>query len=349
MATRDAITLVLAILSTVILIRLLLPDILAVLGLSPLQNGFSAGPEDANSYWPTKLDEDLYQEILALGFQPLGTYWEQLHFTRRFDEFVFTRTEEKCFGILYPNDQIMSRRASFFTVFETGGVVFTKNYCGGLEIQEGDFLATGARTVSERRLPTPPLAPADSAWKRVLFCLAAGLVIATLVSASSLSSQLIIALGVLSGLAAFVALLPVLLRLTTPSNPEPEPVDLDLRISLSETLQRHRLNVNLLIAEGQQLPAVFDEEEFIATQKRYYRHPRLRMQFISAMATLLLAKLIILAPLPTFFFYRLGVRDPLPWVVLLGEGLVGLYLRYGCSSARVVNILRSFTRDQPRT
>ena len=64
------------------------------------------------------------------------------------------------------------------------------------------------------------------------------------------------------------------------------------------------------------------------------------------MAILLAGKLILLAPLPAFFFHRLGVHDPLPWSVLLAEGLVGLYLRYGCSPVTVLNILRGFRRNQ---
>ena len=120
-----------------------------------------------------------------------------------------------------------------------------------------------------------------------------------------------------------------------------------MRVPLAETLERHRLNVNRLIAEGQQLPAVFDGDEFLATQQRYYRHPRLRMKRLSSMGTLLFVKLIGLAPLPAIFFSNRGVRDPLPWGVLLAEGLVGLYLRYGCSSATVVNTLRGL-RSNPR-
>jgi hypothetical protein len=104
--------------------------------------------------------------------------------------------------------------------------------------------------------------------------------------------------------------------------------------------------VGQLIAQGQQLPVVFDGEEFIASQQRYHRHPRLRRQWQSTMGRLLLAKLIVLAPLPTIFFYSLGVYDPLPWSVLLVQGLVGLYLRYGCSSASVVNTLRGFRRKR---
>jgi hypothetical protein len=351
MPPQDPITLALAILSTFILIRLLLPNILAVLGLSSLKNGFAGGPEDANWYWPSKVDGDLYQEMLALGFQPEGTNWEQLPFTRRFEQFVFTRPGEKCFGLLYPNDQIMPRRGSFFTVFETGGVVFTKNYCGGVEVQEGDFLATGARTDPARDVPPAPPAPASSFGKPIVFCLAAGVLTATLVPGANrwLNYDQRVMLRVL-GAVVIGTLFKTRRQAAAPPCPVPQPaekpLDLDLRIPLAETLARHRLNVNRFIAQRQQLPAVFDGEEFIATQQRYYRHPRLRRQRQSTMWTLLLSKLMVLAPLPTIFFCSLGVRDPLPWGILLVEGLVGLYLRYGCSSATVLNILRGFRRNR---
>jgi hypothetical protein len=344
---QDTITLALAILSIVILIRLLLSDVFAVLGLDTLKNGFSGGPEDANSYWPTKLDDDLYQDMLALGFQPVGTYWEHVPFMRRFEEFVFTRPKENCFGILYPNDQIMPRRASFFTVFHSGGVVFTKNYSGGVEIQERDFLATGPLNDPVSHLPSQLPVPAWSSWKPIVFCLAVGLFVATLLSESDrwMSSNQRIVLWALSGLGLFSTLLQIRPRDAAPRGPEPQRGDLDLRMPLAETLARHRLNVNLLIADGQQLPTVFDGEEFTASQERYYRHPRLRRLHQASMGTLLLAKLLILAPLPAFFFYRLGAHHPLPWSILLIEGLAGLYLRYGCSTARVVDILRGLVRD----
>lgn len=271
----DTITFALAVVSTLILIRLLLPNISAVYGFMNLKNGFTGGPEHAHSDWPSRIDHDLYQEMLDLGFQPVGTNWEQLPFTRCFEQFVFTRPGEKCFGVLTPNDQIAPRRGWFLTVFKTGGVVFTKNYCGGVEVQEGNFLATGAQGDPA---PVPPVQ---------------------------------------------------------------QPVDRDLRIPLAETLARHRRNVDRLLAQGQQLPAAFDGDEFLATQQRYYRHPRLRREWQSSMWVLLLLKLLVLAPLPAFCFCTVGGDDPLPWSILLVEGLVGLSLRYGCSSAKVMNILRS--------
>jgi hypothetical protein len=347
MAPLGTITLVLAFLSSLILLRLLLPNVLAVLGLAPLRHGYTGGPEDASCYWPARLDDDLYQEMCALGFEPLGTYWERLPFTRRFEEFVFSRLGENCFGLLYPNDQIMPRRGSFITVFETGGVVFTKNYCGGVEVEEGDFLATGARTDPASR-PAPPSDAAASPWNPVLFCLAAGLLTVTLVSAVERwqSSDPKVMISALSCLAVIMAILRSPSRGAASRRRAHKPEDLDLRMPLWQVLARHRLNVNQLLAQGQRLPAYFDGEEFLASLKRYYRHPTLRRRRQSSMVTLLAVKLIVIAPVPAVCFSIMGVGDPLPWGVLLAEGLVGLYLRYGCSSAMVVDMLRGFRKKQ---
>jgi hypothetical protein len=345
---QDTVTLALAVLAALILLRLLLPNILVVLGLINLRCGFTGGPEDANAYWPYRIDDDLYREMLALGFQPLGTYWEELPFSRRFEEFVFTRPGEKCFGLLYPNNQIMPRRGSFLTVFETGGVVFSKNYCGGVRICESDFLATGQQADPERPLPPPAPVQAGTPWPALLSFLVAGLALAALVRGPGdwLGSDQGVALCLLGAVAAIGGLVLFRPRTATPPEPACEPADIDSRTTLAEALTRHRLNVNRLMAAGQQMPVVFDTEEFIATQRRYHGHPRLRQQFQGAMWILLLSKLTVLAPLPAFVFYRFGVRDPLPWIVLLGEGLVGLYLRYGCSSADVLNMLRGMRRKR---
>jgi hypothetical protein len=348
MPSLDTFILGLAIVSVLIIIRLLLPNILAILGQDPLTNGMAGGPEDAETYWPTRLDQDLYQEMLALGFKPLGTYWEQVPFMRRFEEFVFHRPGEKCFGMLYPNDQIMPRRASFLTVFETGGVAFTKNYSGGVEVQEEDFLAIGAQTE-----PIDELAPSTaggmySPWQMILLAGAAGVLTLTFmeVGRGSLTADQLVTVRLICG-----AIIPGALSYVRPVAEGPRREshvdDLRVRIPLADTLARHRLNVNRLLAQGQQLPAGFDAHEFIATQQRYHAHPRLRRQYRSSMSWLLRAKLIVLAPLPGALFAYHGFQSALPWGALLAEGIIGLLLRYGCSSATVVHVL-SLGRGKPK-
>ncbi len=341
MPSPDTFTLVLAAVSVLTVIRLLWPNVLAVFGRSPLQNGMAGGSEDADLYWPARLDGALYQEMLALGFKPLGTFWEQMPFGRRFEEFVFHRPGEKCFGILYPNDQIMPRRASFLTVFETGGVAFTKNYSGGVEVQEGDFLAVGARTKPVHELPPATPGAAHSPWQMLLLAGAVGLLMLTFLQGDhgSLTPDQRVLLRVLCGVAILGALTHVRPVVNRPRR-ESRLDDLDLRIPLAETLARHRLNVSRLLAQGQQPPVRFDADEFLPTQQRYYAHPRLRRQYQSSMAWLLRAKLIVLAPLPGVLFAQLGFRSALPWAALLAEGVIGLFLRYGCSSAAVVHLLR---------
>jgi hypothetical protein len=155
-------------------------------------------------------------------------------------------------------------------------------------------------------------------------------------------------LQVLSGLAVIGSLFLVRTQGAAPRRPEPQPAephDLDLRISLAETLVRHRLNVNRLLAQGQQPPVCFDAHEFIATQQRYHHHPRLRRLWQATMGSLLLVKLFVVVIVPGIFCYTHGVRDPLPWGILLAEGLVGLYLRFACSSATVIKILRTLPQE----
>jgi hypothetical protein len=347
MPFENTFTLGIAIVSVLIIIRLLLPDILAILGHDPLTNGMAGVPEDADLYWPTKLDQDLYQEMLALGFKPLGTYWEQVPFMRRFEEFAFHRPGEKCFGILYPNDQIMPRRASFLTVFETGGVAFTKNYCGGVEVQEEDFLAVGARTEPIHDLPPSTAGATYSPWQMILLAGAVGVLMLTFmdVSHASLTSDQRVVVRVICAAAILAALSHVRPVASPPRQASLD--DLHVRIPLAETLARHRLNVNRLLAQGQQPPAGFDAHKFIAAQQRYHAHPHLRREYRSSMSWLFRAKLIVLAPLPGLLFARLGFQSDLPWSALLVEGIIGLFLRYGCSSATVVHVL-SLGRHKPK-
>src|SRR5438105_8857674 len=113
-----AFTVVVAILSLLIVIWLILPNLLVLLGQSPVRNGWAGSAEDAGCHWLHGLDEDLYEGMAGLGFKPVGIYWEQMPTSHRFLEFVFARPGEPGYGVLYPNNQIMPRRASFLTVFQ---------------------------------------------------------------------------------------------------------------------------------------------------------------------------------------------------------------------------------------
>jgi hypothetical protein len=65
------------------------------------------------------------------------------------------------------------------------------------------------------------------------------------------------------------------------------------------------------------------------------------------MGNLLRTKLAALSFVPLLLGWKLGIRHPAPWCALLLEGLVGLYLRFGCSSATKINILRKLSGQNP--
>jgi hypothetical protein len=154
----------------------------------------------------------------------------------------------------------------------------------------------------------------------------------------ALSADQLVLVRVMCGVVVLGALTYVRPVASAPRR-ERQPEDLALRIPLAETLARHRLNVDRLLAQGQRTPARFDADEFIATQQRYYAHPRLRRQRRSSMASLLQTKLITLGLLPGILFVYWGFDSVIPWSVLLAEGIFGLFLRYGCTSAMVINLL----------
>jgi hypothetical protein len=140
----DVLTLVVASVALAIIIHLSMRHVMVVLGRSPLRNGFDAGPDALNPELVPTLDADLFNEMLELGFKPLGIYWEQVSFSKRHQEYIFVRPGENCYGNLYRSDSILPRRGSFFTVFPDGAVVFSKNYAGGVELRTDDFIAEGA-------------------------------------------------------------------------------------------------------------------------------------------------------------------------------------------------------------
>jgi hypothetical protein len=120
---------------------LCLPELLILWRGPHIENGFRGGSEEVTPYWLHEIDQDLYDQLTAQGFQPVGRYWEKAQLTRTFDEFVFAGPQVPGFGMLYPNSQILPRRAAFLTVFTSGAVLFTKNYSRGLEAEAEEFVA----------------------------------------------------------------------------------------------------------------------------------------------------------------------------------------------------------------
>jgi hypothetical protein len=127
--------------SVALMLALFLPRFLVVLGWRKLEHGFRGGSEELAAYWDYKIDEDLIGQLAALGFRPVGINWERMNGGRTYWAAVFVSETERSFAMLYPNDQIMPRRAAFLSVSNEGAVVYTKNYHGGIMGQEKDFIA----------------------------------------------------------------------------------------------------------------------------------------------------------------------------------------------------------------
>ena len=154
----EPVILILAVVSVLLAFWSCLPELWVLCRRPKIQNGFVGSPEEvAAGDCRHEVDEDLVEELAALRCQPVGLFWEKMKFGRIFHELVFANAKEPGFAILYPNRQIGPRRASFLTVFTSGAVVFTKNYSGGLEAHEDDFIAGGLKP------PAPPLEPVAEA------------------------------------------------------------------------------------------------------------------------------------------------------------------------------------------
>jgi hypothetical protein len=149
----DLTTLIVAGLALGILLHLSMRQIMVLLGKSPLRNGFDAGPDAVNPDLVPTLDADLFNDMLALGFKPLGIYWEQIAFSKRFHEYIFVRPGEPCYGTIHRADFSKPRAASFFTVFPDGAVAHTKNFPGGFDLNLPDFIVEGAQHFEEGQPP----------------------------------------------------------------------------------------------------------------------------------------------------------------------------------------------------
>jgi hypothetical protein len=333
--TLATILLLLPVVSLLLAAWLCLPQVVILWRGARLEHGFLGGPEDVAPYWLHEIDEDLFDQLTALGFRPVGRYWEKVQLSRTFDEFVFASPEVPGFGMLYRNSQIMPRRAAFMTVFTSGAVVFTKNYQGGLEAETEDFIAG-----VPGKPPLPPVEaprPEQPLSARHVVIHLAGALVAGLLSFGAFEEQMGVWVG--AGLAAFA----VWLLSRAFANPPEEPADqedLDFRAPLDEVLRVHRHRVAGFVEAGHVPVPGAGPEGFLEIQRRYYEHPLVRREFLASQRVILGAKLVYFALVPGLLACWLGPDHPAPWACLLAEGLVMLAVRYGLSSAGVIKLLR---------
>jgi hypothetical protein len=331
-----SVTLVLAVGSVLLAGWLCLPQLLNLERGPKIQNGFDGGPEEAGRYWLHEIDEELRDEIGRLGFQPVGVYWEKADLGRTFHEYVFAGPANPGFAILYPNSQIMPRRAAFLTVFTSGAVVFTKNYKGGLEAEENDFLATApGQPVPGTQEPDAPFAKPSVSIPMMVFH--AGVALAAALLFMDKFEEVAPA-WICGGIGLFLAF--SLLKVYAGAAEKPAPTeDAKFRVPLAVVLAEHRRHVAGFLQAGHVPVPGGGPESFIEIQRLYYAHPVTRRKFLNAEKTILGAKLVFFALGPGLLAYGLGLDNPAPWLCLLGEGLILAAIRYGVTSAGVIRLL----------
>jgi hypothetical protein len=107
---------------------LCLPNLLAVLGLA-FHNGIAGGPSDVEPDGSDPCHEDLHRQLEALGFTPLGRYWEGWRFGKTFHEVAYASEQERCFASVFGLAHA-DHHVAFLTTFTDGATVITKNIDG---------------------------------------------------------------------------------------------------------------------------------------------------------------------------------------------------------------------------
>ena len=121
--------------AAVAVIWLCLPELLALVGLA-FRNGIAGGPSDVEPDGTDPSHEDLHRHLLALGFTPLGRYWEGWRFGRTFHELAYASVKDGCFASIF-GLAVADHHVAFLTTFTDGAAVITKNIDGVVTSAEG--------------------------------------------------------------------------------------------------------------------------------------------------------------------------------------------------------------------
>jgi len=117
-----------------------LPNLLAALGISYYRNQVSGEPADLDPQGKGPIYADLHEQLVHLGFYPLGLYREQVLARRGRREFIFVHHSEHCVAVIFRlvrgNPRLVLK-----SYFANGAVVGT---CNAYEQQDdANFLVKG--------------------------------------------------------------------------------------------------------------------------------------------------------------------------------------------------------------
>jgi hypothetical protein len=129
-----------------LLVWICLPHVILALGWKPRWR-IGGGPEDLAPEESDPVYADLYRQLTALEFEPLGFYYESIPFGPRFQVAMFGSRRLDCYASLSRLTRYDEVRLRFLSVFHGGGVILTKND-ETVEEQRGDYLRQGVYTSS---------------------------------------------------------------------------------------------------------------------------------------------------------------------------------------------------------
>jgi hypothetical protein len=138
-------------LAGVVLTATCLPPLLGLLGFMRFWTEFDDNPSHLE---PDAADEsyaDAHRQLTALGFAPLGVFWEKTwflahHWFKSFEVKSFASKTHGCFGQVYrllPGDTV---RVFLATCFEDGTYIVTANHMEEFVINQGGYYRWGVET-----------------------------------------------------------------------------------------------------------------------------------------------------------------------------------------------------------
>lgn len=137
----DPAVVLLACLALLLVVWICLPHALMACGC-PVRQWLSGRPADLVPDGTERAYEDLYRQLIGLGFEPLGFYHERIPFGPQFRAAVLGSRRHACFAKLSRLTPYDDHRLRFLSVFDGNGVILTKNDEDVCQQQE-DYLRQG--------------------------------------------------------------------------------------------------------------------------------------------------------------------------------------------------------------